>query len=224
MDSVDVLNSKGNLFLNYYLKQPPPEACKLGEGFLKKILGDDYYIDTLCDIQDLSIVSSAQRRFTEAFDLEKEVLERRTWVQGEDRPGTLLCIGNVAAHLWNQGRLLEVEKLFNDEWRNEQECQEGIIFCTTCVECIPLDCTRMQTFMSGIIEPICRPLEYAKIVITHDNEPPTAQQALIVASPCLFLDSHCSLKRSCNILNPLNMQISLTQKGVAISFNALGVE
>ena len=60
---------------------------------------------------NLALTYRNQGRWTEAEELEVQVMETRKRVLGAEHPDTLISMANLASTQWNQGRWTEAEKL-----------------------------------------------------------------------------------------------------------------
>jgi tetratricopeptide (TPR) repeat protein len=67
--------------------------------------------ETLRSLGLLASVLRSQGRWTEAEQLEVQVMETRKRVLGQEHPDTLISMANLALTYWNQGRWTEAEKL-----------------------------------------------------------------------------------------------------------------
>ena len=76
----------------------------------KRVLGVDHP-STLTSIANLASTYWNQGRWTEAEQLEVQVMETRKRVLGIDHPDTLISIANLASTYRNQGRWTEAEQL-----------------------------------------------------------------------------------------------------------------
>ena len=67
--------------------------------------------ETLDSMGMVGLAYSLGGRWTNAEELEVQIIEIRKRVLGEEHPHTLMSIANLATTFWNQGRWKRVEKL-----------------------------------------------------------------------------------------------------------------
>ena len=76
----------------------------------KRLLGAEHP-DTLLSMGNLARIYSDQGRWSEAEQLEVQVMEMRKKLLGTEHPSTLISMGNLAITYSNQGRWIEAEHL-----------------------------------------------------------------------------------------------------------------
>ena len=80
---------------------------------MRRVLGRDHH-HTLTTSANLAFSLSEQGKYTEAVEIQREVLVSTTSLLGAEHERTLLSASNLASSLWQCGKKTEVEQLLRE--------------------------------------------------------------------------------------------------------------